>query len=92
MKNQHRLKQTEWHKYVDNKMVVITFICRQCDEVTLNKLELGKMHEVNHKDGNLVNFFEQRRFICYQKNDCGLSDTSYKEVIATKLLLNFTNS
>ena len=87
----HRFKQLDWHKYTANKKVVLTLVFGQCNEAILTKYALGTIYEVNHKVGNLVNFFQQLRFICYQNNNSGLSYTLYKGVITTKLLLNFTN-
>ena len=69
----------------------MTLFCRQCNATTLTKLVLSSAYEVDHKEGNLINFLEQLQLICSQNDDSGLSYTPYKGVIATKFLLNFTN-
>ena len=87
-----KLKLQEWAKLGSDKKSLITIIYGQCDDATRTEIALGASYEQDRKDGNLVNFLERLRTVCYGSDDGGLSFKPYKIVVAVKSLNNFSNA
>ena len=69
----------------------MTIICRQFDDATLTKLALRSTYAADCDNGNINNFLNRLRVICYESNDGGLSHKPYKIAVAVKSLHNCTN-
>ena len=86
-----KIKQQEWAKHIANKKVLMTLISGQCDDATLTELALGTTYEVDCNKGNLIQFLDRLKLICYESDNGGLSHKPYKVVVPVKSLRNFIN-
>ena len=59
------LKQSEWDKSITNMKLIMTLTCGQYNTVALSQLALGATYKVDHNNGNLINFPDQLRVVCY---------------------------
>ena len=71
---------------------MMTLTCKQYDKATLTELALRSTCKANCNNGNLVQFLDQPKVICYKSNDGGLSYKTYKIIVTIKPLYNFINS
>ena len=71
---------------------MITIIFGQCDKATKTKNALGTNYIADHQAGRLIKFLKQLCTVCFGSNDGGLSYALYKQVVAVKLLNNYSNN
>ena len=91
-KQNSKKDSVEYTKFFANKKALIKIIFRQGDEATKTKNALGACYAVDRKEGNLINFINQLRTVCFGGDDGGLSYRPYKQVIAIKSMNNYTNN
>ena len=89
---QSKIKSQEYAKLTTDKKALITIICGQYNGTTMTKLALGTKYAANCDAGNLINFLQRSKVICYESNDGSLSHKPYKITIAVESLHNYTNS
>ena len=70
----------------------MTIIFGQCDDATRTEIALGPTYETDYEGGELINFLTRLRTVCFGSNDGGLSVKPYKNIVAVKLLNNFSNA
>ena len=51
-----KIKSQEYSKFIADKKALMTIIYRQCNEATKTKLALGRIYNVDHQDGNILEF------------------------------------
>ena len=88
----YKNKSQEYSKFLANKKALITIIVRQCDETTKTKISLGATYAADRQAGRLIKFLKRLHTVCFGSDDGGLSYTPYKQVVAVKLLNNFSNN
>ena len=91
-KRSYKIKSEEYAKLVANKKALITIIFGQFDEATRTKIALGATYAADRQAGSLIAFLEQLRTVCFGSDDCGLSYGPYKQIVAVKLMDNYTNN
>ena len=67
-------------------------ITGQCNEATKTKIAIGVAYTADRKAGRLIEFLKQLRIVCFGNDDGGLSYAPNKQVVAVKLLDNFSNN
>ena len=87
-----KLKLQEWYKLLANKRSLMTIIYGQCDDATRTEIALGDCYEIICTDAELISFLTLVQKDWYGSKDRGLSFKPYKNVVAVKLLNNFTNA
>ena len=87
-----KLKLQEWSKILADKRSLMTIIYGQCNDATRTKISLGDDYKIIRSDAELIRFLEIVQKVCYGSDDGGLSFKPYKNVVAVKLLNNFTNA
>ena len=70
----------------------MTIIYGQCNNTTRTKIALETNYKIIRTNAELIRFLRLVRKVCYGSNDGGLSLKPYKNVVAVKLLNNFTNA
>ena len=85
-------KSQEYAKFLANKKALITILFGQCDEATKTKIALGATYAADRQAGSLIAFLERLRTVCFGSDDGGLSYGPYKQVVAVKLMNNYTNN
>ena len=70
----------------------MTIIYGQCGEATKTKITLGVTYAVDCQEKNTIKFFKRVRAVCFGSNNRGLSFVPYKQVIAVKLMNNYSNN
>lgn len=87
----HKYEQKRWEKCQEDKKSLITIICGQLDDGTLNELEISEGYDKAVEKGDLVAILKMLNKIAYGTNDGGMSFMPYKSTLALKSLLNFSN-
>ena len=67
-------------------------LCRQCDEATKTKIALGETYAADRQTGRLIEFLKRLRTVYFGGDDSSVSYAPYKQVVAVKLLNNFSNN
>ena len=70
----------------------MTIIFGQCDEATKTTIALGETYHADYQAGNLIKFLKRVRTVCFGSDDRGLSFGPYKQVVAVKLINNYSNN
>ena len=70
----------------------MTIIHRQCNKETKTKIALGTNYNADFQAGNLIEFPKQVHNTCFGSKDGGLSFIPYKQVVAAKLMNNYSNN
>ena len=91
-KRKFKIKSEEYAKFLANKKAVIIIIFGQCDEATKTKISLGATYTADYQAWNLIEFINRLRIVCFGGDDDGLSYGPYKQVVAIKLMNNYTNN
>ena len=87
-----KIKSQEFSKFVADKKALMTIIFGQYDKATKTKIALGATYNANRQAGNLIKFFKQVHIVCFGNNNRGLSFGPYKQVVAVKLMNNYSNN
>ena len=69
----------------------MTIIYGQCDEATKTKIACGRTSPADCQDKNFMKFLQRVCIVCFGSNDGGLSFRLYKQVVAVKLMNNYSN-
>ena len=70
----------------------VTIIFGQCNKITKTKIALGTNYAEDRQTRRLVEFLNQLHTVCFGSNSGGLSYALYKQVVAVKLLNNYSNN
>ena len=87
-----KIKSQEYSKFVADNKALMTIIYGQYDKATKTKISLGATYHVNHQEGNFIEFSNLVRTICFGSNNRGLFFGPYKQVVAVKLMNNYSNN
>ena len=85
-------KSQEYAKFFEDKKALIMILFGQCDEATKTEIALGATYTAGRQAGRLSAFIERLRKVCFSSDDGGLSYRPYKQVVAIKLMNNYTNN
>ena len=91
-KQNSKNKSQEYTKILADMKALITIIFDQCDEATKIKITLGETYAADRQARNLIKFINRLRTVCFGSDDGGLSYGPYKQVVAIKLMNNYTNN
>ena len=91
-KQNSKIKSQKYSKFLADKKASTTIIFGQCEEATKTKIALVATYTANRQAGRLIEFLNQLCTICFSNDNYGLSYAPYKQVMAVKLLNNFSNS
>ena len=64
----------------------------QCNEATKTKIALRRTYVTDRQAGRLIEFLNQLYTVSFGSNNSGLSYEPYKQVVAVKLMNNYTNN
>ena len=85
-------KSQKYTKVLTDKKALITIIFGQCDEATKTKIALGATYAIDRQARRLIKFLNWLCTVGFGSNDGGLSYRPYKQVLAVKLMNNYTNN
>ena len=91
-KRNSKKKSQEYAKFLANKKALITIIFGQCGKATKTKISLGATYTIDRQARRLIQFLKQLPTVCFGGDGSGLSYTPYEQVVAVKLLNNFSNN
>ena len=87
-----KIKSEQYAKFLADKKTLITILFRQYDEATKTKIALGATYAADCQVKRLIVFIKRLRTVYFGSDDGGLSYGPYKQVIAIKLMNNYTNN
>ena len=70
----------------------MTTIYGQYNKATKTKIALGTNYNMDCQEGNLIKFLREVHTVYFGCNNRGLSFGAYKQVVAVKLMNNYSNS
>ena len=65
---------------------------RQCNKATKTEITLGANYNADRQAGNLIEFLNWLRTICFRSDHRGLSFGPYKQVVEVKSTNNYSNN
>ena len=70
----------------------MTIIYGQCNKATKTEIALGENYNADRQAGNPIEFLKQVCIVCFRSDDGCLSFKPYKQVVAVKLMNNYSNN
>ena len=79
-------------EFLAKMKALIMIIFGQCDEATKTKIVLGAIYPADLQAGRLIEFLNQLHSVSFGRDYIGLSYGPSKQVVAVKLMNNYTNN